>query len=125
MVLNNREKRRFLRIPCLLSTDFLLEGETEWLKADVLDISIAGVKLCFRYNQGDRCLSETDLEWVNYRFRFKAAGEDFYIKGHFLKVYEKDSEYFTAGVEFTGLTPDEQLKLVMLYAELRCNKAIN
>ncbi|NLL36262.1 MAG: PilZ domain-containing protein [Fretibacterium sp.] len=113
------EKRRFLRVECQLSAAFLLEGETDWIDAEVLDLSIAGVKLRFRQRQGGRTLSEADIEWQGARFRFTLDREFFYLDGCFLKVYVKEGGSFTAGVEFLNAEPEDQFKLVALYAEFR------
>ena len=113
------DKRRFLRVECCLFAAFQLEEKTTWVTAEVLDLSIAGVKLRFKTTQKGAILSESDIEWCPARFRFSLNREFFYLDGYFLKVYVKEGGRFTVGVEFTDMQPEDQFKLVSLYAEFR------
>ena len=38
------------------------------------------------------------------------------IKGHFLRVYAQEGGCFTTGAEFLDVTPEQQIRLVGLYA---------
>lgn len=118
------EQRRFSRIGCRLISEFqLLEGNGVWLTAEVLDFSIAGIRICFSQEQCGTVLDETDIEWREAFFRFRETSEEVVLKGHFLMVYEKGDGYFTTGVEFLGVAPEEQIKLLRLYAAHRCDES--
>lgn len=113
------DQRRFLRVDCRLFTEFQLPDEGDWLLAEVLDLSIVGLRVRFRKDQRKRTIKEEDIAWQDVRFRFRNRTEEFILDGHFLMVYAKNDGYFTAGVEFVNVTPEQQFKLVALYANYR------
>ena len=96
----DREKRRCTRVRYQSSAEFQLPllGDV-WFAAEVLDLSVTGVRLRFSPHQ--------------------AAGEDLVLSGHFLMVYDREGGLFTTGLEFTDVTMEQQFKLVMLYARYR------
>ena len=114
-----RDQRRFLRVDCRLFTEFQLPDEGDWLLVEVLDLSIVGLRVRFRENQRKRAIKEEDITWRDVRFRFRNRAEEFLLDGHFLMVYAKSDGCFTAGVEFVNVTPEQQFKLVALYADYR------
>lgn len=115
------DQRRFPRVDCRLVTEFqLAQGGGEWLQADVLDLTIAGIRVCFKREQCGFSLSEADVEWKEARFQLRLMAEELLLKGHFLMVYEQHDGRFTTGVEFVEVTPEQQIKLVRFYAEHRC-----
>jgi len=102
---------------CRLLAEFrLLEGSEVWLSADVLDFTIAGIRVRFEREQKGIVLSEADVEWKEVLFRLKILSEVLSIKGHFLMVYAQEGSCFTTGAEFLDVTPEQQIKLVGLYA---------
>ncbi len=111
------DQRRFSRVGCQLLAEFrLLEGSEVWLSAEVLDFTVAGVRIRFEREQRGIVLSEADIEWNEALFRLGDPSEALSIKGHFLMVYEQDGGCFTTGAEFLDVTPEQQIRLVRLYA---------
>lgn len=90
-----------------------------WFMASALDLSAAGMKLRFNPSQLGRTLTGADIEWRDARFRFGAGADKFMLDGHFLMVYGRAKGAFITGVEFDAPTPQEQFKIVALYAEYR------
>ena len=116
------EKRHFMRVRCRIPAEFQLASEGDvWHPAEVLDLSIIGVRIHFDSVAEGANLSDQDVEWQDVRFRFKdeEASETIILNGHFLMVYERENSRFTTGVEFTDVTPDQQIKLIMLYTKYR------
>lgn len=114
-----QESRRFFRVECALRTEFRLHNHDVWLPAEVLDLSVAGMKLRFNPFQRGRTLRPEVFEWADSRFRFPLKKDFFHLDGHFLKIYQRSAGLFTAGVEFDEPSPEEQFKLVELFAEFR------
>lgn len=114
-----QESRRFFRVECVLRVEFRLHNHEVWFPADVLDLSIAGMKVRFNPFQRGRTLRPEIFEWTNSRFRFPLKAEFFHLEGHFLKVYQRNAGLFTAGVEFDEPSAEDQFLLVELYAEFR------
>ena len=82
------DQRRFSRMGCRLLAEFrLLEGSEVWLSADVLDFTVAGVRIRFEREQRGIVLSEADVEWKEALFRLGDPSEALSIKGYFLRVY--------------------------------------
>ena len=114
------EQRQFMRVKCSISAEFQLPAQQDfWFSAEVLDLSIIGVRLRFKPRQRGRVLVDEDIQWQDTLFRFSSDKETFILTGHFLMVYLRENEHFTAGVEFTDVTPEQQFRLVSLYAEYR------
>lgn len=114
------DQRRFPRVDCRFIAEFRLSREgTEWLRADVLDLTIAGIRVRFDREQHGRVLNEADIEWKEACFRFGPVSQALLLKGHFLMVYERRDGRFTTGVEFVDVTPEQQIQLVRLYADHR------
>ena len=109
------EQRRFSRVGCRLTSEFQLTEGGAWLSAEVLDFSVAGIRVCFEREQRGVILNEADIEWQEACFCFKDA-EDIVVKGHFLMVYENREGFFTSGFEFLEVDPARQIKLLRLYA---------
>lgn len=98
----------------------LLNGSGAWLAAEVLDFTIAGIRVCFERKQRGIVLNETEMEWQEALFRFRGdALEEFLLKGHFLMIYEKYDGWLTTGFEFLEISPELQIKLIRFYAERR------
>ncbi len=114
-----QESRRFFRVECALRTEFRLHNHDVWLPAEVLDLSVAGMKLRFNPFQRGRMLRPEVFEWADSRFRFPLKKDFFHLDGHFLKIYQRSAGLFTARVEFDEPSPEEQFKLVELFAEFR------
>ena len=114
-----REHRRFARVECALRTEFRLRTHGLWLSADVLDLSVVGVKVRFSPFQEGRTLSSEIFKGAECMFRFPLKGGVFYLEGRFLNVYHRRIGLFTAGVEFLEPSPEEQFKLVELYVEFK------
>lgn len=114
-----QENRRFFRVECSLRAEFRLQDLDAWLPAEVLDLSVAGMKLRFDPFHGGRTLPPEVFEWADSRFRFLLKREFFYLDGHFLKIYQRSAGLFTTGVEFDDPSPEDLFKLVELYAEFR------
>ena len=114
-----QESRRFFRVECALRTEFRLHNHDVWLPAEVLDLSVAGMKLRFNPFQRGRMLRPEVFEWADSRFRFPLKRDFFHLDGHFLKIYQRSAGLFTAGVEFDEPSPEEQFKLVELFADFR------
>ena len=111
------DQRRFSRVGCRLLAEFrLLEGSEVWLSAEVLDFTVAGVRVRFKQKQRELILSEADIEWKEALFRFGDPSEALSVKGHFLRVYAQEEGCFTTGAEFLDITPEQQIRLVGLYA---------
>ena len=111
------DQRRFSRVGCRLLAEFrLLEGSEVWLSAEVLDFTVAGVRVRFEREQRGLVLSEADIEWKEALFRLVDPSEALSIKGHFLRVYAQEGGCFTTGAEFLDVTPEQQIRLVGLYA---------
>ena len=111
------DQRRFSRVGCRLLAEFrLLEGSEVWLSAEVLDFTVAGVRVRFEREQRGLVLSEADIEWKEALFRLGGPSEALSIKGHFLRVYAQEGGCFTTGAEFLDVTPEQQIRLVGLYA---------
>ena len=117
--LSQQEGRRFFRVECVLRIEFRLQSHEAWISADVLDMSVAGMKVRFNPFQRGRTLRPEIFEWTNSRFRFPLKAEFFHLEGHFLKVYQRNAGLFTAGVEFDEPSAEDQFLLVELYAEFR------
>ena len=116
------EKRLFMRVRCHIPAEFQLISKGDvWYPADVLDLSIIGVRLRFDPIQRDGELTDGDVEWQDVRFRFSDEPEakDLVIQGHLLMIYERVDGLFTTGVEFTDVSPEQQFQLVLLYAKYR------
>ncbi|MFA7621468.1 MAG: PilZ domain-containing protein [Aminobacteriaceae bacterium] len=113
------DKRRFARVPCALRVDFSLLGHDQWLPAEILDLSVAGMRIKFNPFRRGRTLRPELLERADGIFRFPTRGVFFQLDGRFLKVYHREPGLFTAGVEFVGASPEEQFKLVSIYADFR------
>ena len=114
------DQRRFSRMGCRLLAEFrLLEGSEVWLSADVLDFTVAGVRIRFEREQRGIVLNEADVEWKEALFRLGDPSEALSIKGHFLRVYAPEGSCFTTGVEFLDVAPELQIGLVRLYALYR------
>ena len=114
-----QESRRFVRVECVFRAEFRLHNHDAWLPADVLDLSVAGMKVRFDPFQRGRTLRPEVFEWADSRFRFPLKGDFFHLDGHFLKIYQRNAGLFTAGVEFDEPSPEDQFRLVELYAEFR------
>ena len=116
----DREKRRCTRVRYQSSAEFQLPllGDV-WFAAEVLDLSVTGVRLRFSPHQAAGVLKESDVEWQDVRLKFKDVEEDLVLNGHFLMVYDRADGLFTTGLEFTDVTMEQQFKLVMLYARYR------
>ena len=114
-----QESRRFVRVECVLRAEFRLHNHDAWLPADVLDLSVAGMKVRFDPFQRGRTLRPEVFEWADSRFRFPLKGAFFHLDGHFLKIYQRNAGLFTAGVEFDEPSPEDKFRLVELYAEFR------
>ena len=116
----DREKRRCTRVRYQSSAEFQLPllGDV-WFAAEVLDLSVTGVRLRFSPHQAAGVLKESDVEWQDVRLKFKDVEEDLVLNGHFLMVYDREDGLFTTGLEFTDVTMEQQFKLVMLYARYR------
>ena len=116
----DREKRRCTRVRYQSSAEFQLPllGDV-WFAAEVLDLSVTGVRLRFSPHQAAGVLKESDVEWQDVRLKFKDVEEDLVLSGHFLMVYDREGGLFTTGLEFTDVTMEQQFKLVMLYARYR------
>lgn len=119
------EQRQFFRVPCQLQIMFQLPSMPAcWFSAEVLDLSIVGVRLCFKSRQQGISLKVEDIQWQDALFRFQpSAGQEFILSGHFLMIYDQEAGNFTTGVEFTEMAPEDQFKLVVLYAEYQKQKA--
>lgn len=115
-----REKRRCTRVRYQSSAEFQLplRGDA-WFAAEVLDLSVTGVRLRFSPRQTAGVLKDSDVEWQDVRLKFKDVEEDLVLSGHFLMVYDREGGLFTTGLEFTDVTMEQQFKLVMLYARYR------
>ncbi|MBQ7263723.1 MAG: PilZ domain-containing protein [Synergistaceae bacterium] len=118
----NNEKRHFMRVDCEATAEFQLPDRGPiWYPAEVLDISIIGVRIRFARQQDEGELSDEDIQWQDVRFRFtddeEAAG--LVLDGHFLMIYQKDEGLLTSGIEFVNVVPEQQFKLVLLYAKHR------
>lgn len=114
------DQRRFSRVGCRLLAEFrLLEGSEVWLSAEVLDFTVAGVRVRFEREQRGLVLSEADIEWKEALFRLGDPSEALSIKGHFLRVYAQEGGCFITGAEFLDVTPEQQIRLVGLYALYR------
>ena len=118
---NGNDKRRFSRMECHFTAEFqLLNGSGVWLAAEVLDFSIAGIRVCFEREQRGVVLNEAEIEWQEALFRFQGdALEELLLKGHFLMIYEKRGGWLTTGFEFLEISPELQIKLIRFYAEHR------
>ena len=116
----DREKRRCTRVRYQSSAEFQLPllGDV-WFAAEVLDLSVTGVRLRFSPHQAAGVLKESDVEWQDVRLKFKDVEEALVLSGHFLMVYDREGGLFTTGLEFTDVTMEQQFKLVMLYARYR------
>ena len=98
----------------------LLNGSGAWLAAEVLDFSIAGIRVCFEREQLGIALNEAEIEWQEALFRFRGGAlEEILLKGHFLMIYEKRDGKLTTGFEFLEISPELQIKLIRFYAEHR------
>ena len=114
------DQRRFSRVGCRLLAEFrLLEGSEVWLSADVLDFTVAGVRVQFEREQRGIVLSEADVEWKEALFRLGNSSGTLSIKGHFLRVYAQEGGCFITGAEFLDVAPELQIGLVRLYALYR------
>lgn len=118
---NGDDQRRFSRMEGHFAAEFqLLNGSGAWLAAEVLDFTIAGIRVCFERKQRGIVLNETEMEWQEALFRFRGdALEEFLLKGHFLMIYEKYDGWLTTGFEFLEISPELQIKLIRFYAERR------
>lgn len=116
----DREKRRCTRVRYQSSAEFQLPllGDV-WFAAEVLDLSVTGVRLRFSPHQAAGVLKDSDVEWQDVCLKFKDVKEDLVLNGHFLMVYDRADGLFTTGLEFTDVTMEQQFKLVMLYAQYR------
>lgn len=115
--MKKNDQRRFLRGVCRFVVEFRLSDEdADWIPADVLDFTVAGIRVCFEQERNGIVLSEEDVEWKEARFRFRTPPDELLVKGHFLKVYAKRDGRFTAGVEFMDVTPELQFDLMRFYA---------
>lgn len=98
----------------------LLNGSGAWLAAEVLDFTIAGIRVCFEREQRGIVLTETGIEWQEAILRFRGGAlEELLLKGHFLMIYEKHDSWLTTGFEFLEISPELQIKLIRFYAEHR------
>jgi len=59
-----QESRRFVRVECVLRAEFRLHNHDAWLPAEVLDLSVAGMKLRFNPFQRGRTLLPEVFEWA-------------------------------------------------------------
>ena len=121
--LPGEEKRRFFRVECVLRTEFRLRDHGSWVPAEVLDLSVAGMKVRFDPFFRGKTLSPERFEWADSIFRFPLNGSFFQIEGCFLRVYLREAGRFTAGVEFTDPSPEDQFRLVELYGMFRRRSA--
>ncbi len=120
--LSGAERRQFFRVECNMKTEFKLAGGLCWIPAEVVDLSVAGMKIRFDpFFRGKTILPEM-LDWAESDFRFPAKGGFFKIEGYFLRVYLREPGRFTAGVEFDEPTPEQQFRLVELYGAFRRQK---
>lgn len=117
--LGGAERRQFFRVECRMKTEFKLAGSLFWAPAEVLDLSVAGMKIRFDPFFRGKTIRPEALDWAESDFRFSAKGSFFEIRGFFLRVYLKEAGRFTAGVEFDDPTPEQQFKLVELYGAFR------
>lgn len=117
--LSGAERRQFFRVECEMKTEFRLTGGHFWVPADVLDLSVAGMKIRFDPFFRGKTIRPEALDWAGSDFRFPAKGGFFKIEGYFLRVYLREPGKFTAGVEFDEPTPEQQFKLVELYGAFR------
>ena len=116
---HGQENRKFVRVECIMGVEFLVSSHDDWIRADVLDLSVAGMKVRFNPFQRGRTLRPELFEWMGGQFRFPSRRSFFQLNGHFLKVYLREAGLFTAGVEFDDPSPEDQFRLVELYAEFR------
>ena len=114
-----RDKRRFDRVSCLLRVDFRLLGHDLWHQADVLDLSVAGMRVRFNPFRRGRTLRPELIKKAEAMFRFSKGSAFFLLKGRFLRVYLREPGLFTVGVEFANPSPEELFRLVDLYADFR------
>ena len=54
---------------------------------EVLDLSVAGLKVRFDSVFGNVRLREEQFNWLDSRFRFFLNGKFFILSGYFLKIY--------------------------------------
>ena len=88
------------------------------MAAEVLDFTIAGIRVCFEREQHEIILSEAEMESQEALFHFREdALEELLLKSHFLMVYEKHDGWLTTGFEFLEISPELQIKLIRFYAE--------
>ena len=122
------DKRRFFRAECRLNTEFqILEPAFDGLwdplrgaiSADVLDLSVAGMKIRFTPPSWADPSDGSGFEWADCAFRFLLKGSYLVLPGHMLRIYEREGSTCVTGVEFFPLPPDEQFRIVELFAEFR------
>ena len=89
------------------------------MPAEVLDLSVAGMKVRFDPLFRGKTLPPERFEWADSTFRFRLGGGFFQIGGCFLRVYMREPGRFIAGVEFTDPSPEQQFRLVELYGVFR------
>jgi len=116
------QRRRFVRVPCLLSTEFWVVDEElaqpfsgSWRKASLLDISLGGVRLQYRekkrlLEKNMRTLFFLELQGV----RFLCAGEVVWAPP------QKGEGLFEVGVEFGGMmrSMEKALRLFIRQQEM-------
>ncbi len=128
------DKRRFFRAECRLNTEFQIldpafDGIWDPLRravsADVLDLSVAGMKIRFIPPSWADPADGTGFEWMECAFRFMMRGSYLVLPGHMLRIYERYGNTCVTGVEFAPLPPDEQFRIVELFAEFRRRLAGN
>jgi len=99
------QRRRFVRVPCFLSTEFwVFEEEASslsgvWRKGNILDISLGGVRL--QYKNGARLLEKNMHVFFFLELQetlFPCAGEVVWAPPR------KEEHFFEVGVEFGGMT---------------------
>ncbi len=109
------QRRRFVRVPCLLATEFWVLDEElvspfsgVWRNGSVLDISLGGVRLQYRekkrfLERGMHALFFLELQQV----RFLCAGEVVWAPPR------KGEDIFEVGVEFGGMTRSMEKALLV------------
>ena len=100
------QRRRFVRVPCFLSTEFWIFEEEDalplsgtWRKGSILDISLGGLRLQYKnktrlFEKNMHAFFFLELEET----RFPCAGEIVWAPP------QKEENLFEVGVEFGGMT---------------------
>ena len=113
-----QESRRFVRVECVLRAEFRLHNHDAWLPAEVLDLSVAGMKLRFNPFQRGRPLLPEVFEWADSRFRFPLKREFFHLDGHFLKIYNYHQDGDSMAALHAKVIPVDQKQMLITSANL-------